>query len=214
MNIHQARTEVMQEIMAEMKFQIDTLISRIDVQLEATEARIDTGQEPTEAESKTGLEAVKATNLEANLEEIDAVAKNQEVPNEETAVETVGALKDRSGDRRLAARRRGRFTCRAVPARHKGRSHKGPTVEKRRREQQNCNAGIRYRGLTQQLRQGNKGNVNETLRGIVVLAVVKLAAGSSVGFPKMIVKTLWRSRPQPKRKKRRGRDVGAPAALG
>jgi hypothetical protein len=134
--------------------------------------------------------------LEANLEEIEAVTEHREVPNEEAAVETVGALKDR----RLGARRRGRFTRRAVPGRRKCRSHKGLTVEKRRRAQLKCNNDIRYRGLKQQLRLGSKGNVNETLRGTAVLAVVKLAAGSSVGIQKMSVKTMWRSRPPHKRK--------------
>jgi hypothetical protein len=52
---------------------------------------------------------VEATDLEANPEEKEAVAKQQEVSNEEAAVETIGALKDRSGDRRLAVRRRGRL---------------------------------------------------------------------------------------------------------
>jgi hypothetical protein len=42
--------------------------------------------------------------LEANQEEIVAVAEHQEVLNEEAAVETIGALVDRSEDQQLAAR--------------------------------------------------------------------------------------------------------------
>jgi hypothetical protein len=59
---------------------------------EVMEARIETGQEPGEAESKTGLETVKVMDLEANPEEVEAVAEHQEVPNEEPAVEKIGAL--------------------------------------------------------------------------------------------------------------------------
>jgi hypothetical protein len=33
---------------------------------------------------------------------MEAVGEHQEVPNEEAAVETIGALEDRSGDRRPA----------------------------------------------------------------------------------------------------------------
>jgi hypothetical protein len=82
---------------------------------------------------------------------------------EEIAVETIGALEDRYGDRRLALGRfrqpkkrtqddggsrkklaaaRRRVTYHTVPARRKGRGLKGPTVEKRLE----CNSGIRNRG--------------------------------------------------------------------
>jgi hypothetical protein len=63
-----------EEMMAEMKVQIDALICRMDARLEGTkdcreaieaslgktEAKIETGQKQKEAESKIGLEAVKA----------------------------------------------------------------------------------------------------------------------------------------------------------
>jgi hypothetical protein len=42
--------------------------------------------------------------LEANPEKIEVVADCQKGPNEEAAVEMIGALKDRSGDWRLAIR--------------------------------------------------------------------------------------------------------------
>lgn len=40
------------------------------------------------------LEEMEATNLEANLEEIESESEHQEVPNEEAAVETAGTLED------------------------------------------------------------------------------------------------------------------------
>jgi hypothetical protein len=47
-----------------------------------------------------------AEKLKANREKSDALAEHQEVPNEETAVETIGALGDVYGDRHLAKSRR------------------------------------------------------------------------------------------------------------
>jgi hypothetical protein len=91
--------------------------------------------------------------LEANREKSDAVAELREVPKEQAAVETVRELEDLHGGRHLAVGRRRqpkkrtqgdggsrkmlaairrRMTRRAVHARRKGRSYKGPTVEKRR----------------------------------------------------------------------------------
>jgi hypothetical protein len=61
-----------------------------------------------EAEIKTGLVGVEATDLEASPKEKEAVAEQQEVASEEPTVETIKALKDRSGDQRLAIRHRGR----------------------------------------------------------------------------------------------------------
>jgi hypothetical protein len=85
--------------------------------------------------------------MEANREKPDAVPEHQEVPNEEAAVETIGALQDRYGERHLAVGRRwqpkeriqgdgasrqklssarGRMTCRAIPAPRKGNGRQGP----------------------------------------------------------------------------------------
>jgi uncharacterized protein (DUF362 family) len=56
--------------------------------LEKTEARTETDQEPREVGIKPNLEDVKATELEANQEEIGAMAaEHQEVHNEEATVE-------------------------------------------------------------------------------------------------------------------------------
>jgi hypothetical protein len=46
-------------------------------------------------------------NLKVSREKLEAVAVHQEVPDEETEVETIGALDDRYGERRLAFRRCG-----------------------------------------------------------------------------------------------------------
>jgi hypothetical protein len=45
-------------------------------------------------------------DLMANQEKSEAVAEQQDLPQEEGAVKTIGALEDRYGDRHLAARRR------------------------------------------------------------------------------------------------------------
>jgi hypothetical protein len=44
---------------------------------------------------------VKATDLEENPEETEVIAARQLVPNKEAAVEAIGAMDDRYGDRRL-----------------------------------------------------------------------------------------------------------------
>jgi hypothetical protein len=70
----------------------------------------------------------------------------------------------------------------------------------RRWTQPKFNNGIRHRGLKQQLRLGSKGNVNEALKQTMGLEV-KLGVGTSVRFPKMSVKTLWKCLSPPMRKK-------------
>jgi hypothetical protein len=54
-------------------------------------SREDGDQEEIDAEIKTGLEEVKVMGLEANPEEIEAIAEQQEVPNKEA---TIGAPED------------------------------------------------------------------------------------------------------------------------
>jgi hypothetical protein len=61
-----------------------------------TEANIETGQEPSEAESRTGLEEMDTVDFGTNQEKSEAVAVHQEVPNEEDALEIVGAREDRA----------------------------------------------------------------------------------------------------------------------
>jgi hypothetical protein len=63
--------------------------------LEKTAATRKAWQEPVKFEIETELEEMNAT-------ESRAVAEHQEIPNDEAAVETIGALEDRSGDQQSA----------------------------------------------------------------------------------------------------------------
>jgi hypothetical protein len=84
----------------EIKASKEEIIVEMKVWLEEIKAY----QEPGRTEIKTGLEEVMAMDLEANPEEIDIVAEHQEVPNEESVIERIGALRtylvagDRSWD--------------------------------------------------------------------------------------------------------------------
>jgi hypothetical protein len=49
---------------------------------------------------------MNTTDVDEIAEEVKSVSENQEVPNEDAAVETTGALEDRYGDRNLAVGRR------------------------------------------------------------------------------------------------------------
>jgi hypothetical protein len=109
-----------------------------------------TNPEKTMVGLEERLNKMDTTDLEANREKSECGSEHLEVPKKEAAVETIGALEDRYGDRHLAvwhrrqpkkrtqrdggsrqklAAARGRLTRPAVPARRKGRSHIGPTVE-------------------------------------------------------------------------------------
>jgi hypothetical protein len=81
--------------------------------------------------------------MEANPEETGTIAERQKVPNEEAAEEMIRALKDRSGEQRLAIRRRGQLTRCAVSARNKGPQHTGLMVKKRQWTSPECNNNIR-----------------------------------------------------------------------
>jgi hypothetical protein len=101
------------------------------------------------------LEKTEATDFEANSEETKSESKHQEITEEETAVENVGALNDRYRDRHLAVgcRRqskkrtqgnggsqqklvaaRRRLTRRAIPEPCKGYGRQGPGKESVARE--------------------------------------------------------------------------------
>jgi hypothetical protein len=113
-------------------------------------SRKDRGQETRESENKPALEGVKTTDLEVFPEEIEAVATHQEDPNEEAAVETVGARVDRSGGKRSAVgsrsprKRRTKDDVRGTP--------KVLKFRKRRRAQPKMQQYIRNRGLKKHLR--------------------------------------------------------------
>lgn len=78
----------------------------------------------TEAEVKIGLEGIKAT-------EPDVAAEHHEIPNEQTAVETIGALEGRSGDQRPAGGYRNPLKRRTKDDDVRG-TPKGRTLLKRR----------------------------------------------------------------------------------
>jgi hypothetical protein len=106
-------------------------------------------------EMEACLEKTEVTDLETNPEEIESESVHHKVPNEEAAVESVGAQEGRSEDQRPAVvcrnprkrRIRGDF-ARGEP--------EGPLVEKKRRKGPECNSGVRNRGVKQQLRLGSK----------------------------------------------------------
>jgi hypothetical protein len=108
MDEHQAKTEANhEELMAIMKASGKRMEALVEVSLEGTracrdvteaslektEARMDTGQETMETEIKICLKEVKATDLEANSEETEAVAVHQEVLKEYSE-KTCSTLRD------------------------------------------------------------------------------------------------------------------------
>jgi hypothetical protein len=101
---------------------------------------------------------------------------------------SVEALKDRSGDRHLAKKR-----C-AVSALRKGSGLKGPG--------RTPGNGISGRRWKQELRLGNTELFYEAFVQIIVLEIAKRTVRSSVRNGKTSVRTLLRSRPPPKQKKR------------
>jgi hypothetical protein len=194
-------------------------------------------QEATEA----CVESTEPTSVET-----ESVVVHEVVPKEEAAVQTFRALKERYEDRYLAVEHRRqlkkrtqgdggsrkkltaacrRMTHRAGTARRKGRCHKGPTVDqrrrkyrtrdkvargtskgrtfgKRRRAQPECNNGVRNRDLKERLRLGSRRTFGRIFRKTVELEIAKQTVGTSIGLQKMSDRILWRSRPPPKRKKR------------
>jgi hypothetical protein len=126
-------------------------------------------------------------------------------------VDTIGTQEDRYGVQHLAigcrqqpkkhtqgsggsqqkmATVREQLTHCAVPALHKGHSHREP------------GNGIRGRSRRQELRLGSKATFYDALGQIIRLEFVMLTIRSSVRIRKMSAKTMWRSRLLPKRKKR------------
>jgi hypothetical protein len=128
-------------------------------------------------------------------------------PYEEAEVETVGALEDRSGDRRLTAGHRrqpkkrtqgnGRswkklaatlrwMVCRAVSARRKGRNHNLPMVEKRRRKAPECKNRIEDRDARRQLSLTKDRTSDRIFKRTVDLEIEKRIFGSSNGLREVI----------------------------
>jgi hypothetical protein len=169
----------------------------------------------------------------------------EEVLEEEAAVETSRAQKKRCKGWDLVVRRRGKpkertkgngesrkklatagigMTLRAEVAKHKGRSYTGPMVEQRQRNNRTrhkvarrapegralqksrrngpeCNNGIRNQDFKEQLRLGSERTSSGIYRKALVPGIVRRTVRSSVRMRIMSIRTLWRSRPPPKRKK-------------
>jgi hypothetical protein len=99
------------ELKANMKIQIDTLISRMDAYqarmdshhemtsiMKASLGMMESSQERIEAKIKPLVEEMN-TDFEANQEEIVATEQHQVIPNVGATVENVGKWEVRSGDR-------------------------------------------------------------------------------------------------------------------
>jgi hypothetical protein len=178
----------------------------------ATQEKTKAILEEIKAAVKTGLGDVKARDLEANSEETNAIVARRKVPNEEAAVEAIGALEDRYGDRRLAVgcRRQPKKWVpaeagrpprtvhpRAVPALRKGRILRG--LIRQAAAVSEDEAG----GRRQETSLGRVKTLYEALGQTLELEVVKLAVGVSIRLRKMCDWTLWRGWPPPKLNKRR-----------
>jgi hypothetical protein len=233
--------QVMACLLAEIKAEIRASQAKMGANQATTDAnlKIITEMRAWRKDTTTCQEKTDATDLVANPEEKESATVHKEVPKEEAAVKPVRALKKRHGDRHLAVEGRGKpkkrtqgdggsrkklaaarrgMTRRVVPARRKGRGHKGPAVEKRGRKGQECNNGIRNRGARrqlrlrkerttgngisgrsrrQELRLGSVKTLYEALGQTLELVVVKGAVGISGGLWKVSDWTLWRGRPLP-----------------
>jgi hypothetical protein len=169
--------------MANIEAKIDACLQKMDDRQERMEANMNAWREGNKAclqQTKALLERKELTTVEMAI-----LAVHQEV-------ETIRALKGRSGDRRLAVRRRRRLTRRAIPALREGRSHKGPTVKKRRRKGSECNNDIRNRDARRQLRQRKERISCRIFRKTVELDIKKRIVGSSAGLRDMSDWTLGR----------------------
>jgi hypothetical protein len=148
-----------------------------------------------EAKIKPDSEEMDAKESEANLGKIEDMTKHHDVPNEETMLETTGALEDQYGDRHLAVGCRQHpkkwiqgdggswqklatghrwSTCPAVPALRKGRGHRGHGKAP--------GNSIRGRSRRQELCLGSKETFYEVLGQTRRLEVMKRAVGFSIGL--------------------------------
>jgi hypothetical protein len=89
------------------------------------------------------------------------------------------------GSRKKLAVARRRTTRRSVPARHRGRSRKGQTVEKRRWKGPECNNGIKDREARRQLRLTKERTSCRIFRKTVELEIEERIVGSSNGLREM-----------------------------
>jgi hypothetical protein len=99
--------------------------------------------------------------------------------------------------RAISARRKGQGKEKAVP-----RTQKGQTFGKRCRPKPEGINGIRDRDLKKELRLRKEGTSGRVFGKTIGLEIAKRIAASSVKIRKMNLRTLWRGRSHPKRKKR------------
>jgi hypothetical protein len=92
--------EVREEMRACQELLKEEMLGKLDAYHERMIARMDSWLEQMEV----CLGKMEATDFEANPEEKESEADHEEVPEEEAAVETFGALKGQYGDWRLALR--------------------------------------------------------------------------------------------------------------
>jgi hypothetical protein len=132
-----------EEVMAIMETNQEKMMAKLDARHERMVTRMDSQLENREA----CLEKTEVVELEANPEETETESEHQEVPNEEAAVETVGApIGGPVTGRGMRNTRKSRtmgYLSRGAP--------EGPTVEKRRRKVPECNNGIKDRGARRKL---------------------------------------------------------------
>jgi hypothetical protein len=143
----------MEQLMEFMKTQFGSLERKMDSNQERMDGKMDYNQEKTETAINSLRSCLEVTHAclverkEPAPEETEVVAETEEVPEGATDEEAIGAAKDRSRNRRLAVRCRGRLktrtkcdgrvrqdcaatvgrpTRRFVPALHKGGFRRGP----------------------------------------------------------------------------------------
>jgi hypothetical protein len=108
---------------------------------------------------------------------------------------------DDGGSRKGLAAGRRRKTRRVVPARRKGRGHKGSTVEKTEGPgMQELNKGPKRKMAATSEKDRTSGRI---FRKTAELKIEKRIVGSSTWLRKVSEWTWWRGRPPPKLKKRR-----------
>jgi hypothetical protein len=91
--------------MAVMKAGHKELMTIMETNREKMVAKLDAHHERMMARMNSQLENTEATDLEANPEEIQSKTEREEVPKEEAAVETFGALKEQYGEQHLVVGR-------------------------------------------------------------------------------------------------------------
>jgi hypothetical protein len=98
--------EITEHLMAKMQDIIDSFVVNMRAEIKAAHEKmmviIKAGLEEMEAAMETNKGEVNATDFASNPKEKEAVEKHQDVLNEEAAMETIGTLEDRYGDRHLA----------------------------------------------------------------------------------------------------------------